>query len=109
MMDRLMLMVEGHIVYQGRASKSTHYFSSLNYPCPVYANPADYFIKILNISGKNVAQNQERIDYFVDCYFKNNYPHILFEIQSLSQKEGKHEKKIEELKHNPHKLAQYHE
>jgi hypothetical protein len=63
----------------------------------------------LNISGKNMAQNQERIDYFVDCYFKNNYPHILFEIQSQSQKEGTHEKKIEEIKHNPHKLAAYHQ
>lgn len=43
--DRLLLLMEGHTIYQGRATESVDYFTSIGYQCPRYANPADYFLK----------------------------------------------------------------
>lgn len=76
-----MLMVEGNIVYHGRASKSVQYFSALGYQCPLYSNPGDYFIKILNVARID-PKYQERIEFFVESYNRGNYPHVLYEIQS---------------------------
>lgn len=45
--DKLILMMEGHIVYHGPAKEATAYFSEIGYPCPKYANPADFALKVL--------------------------------------------------------------
>ena len=47
MFDRLILMTEGNIIYQGLAKKSTEYFSELGFECSRFSNPADYFMKML--------------------------------------------------------------
>lgn len=44
-----MLMAEGHIVYQGDAMQSTVYFAQIGYVCPIFVNPADYYMRILAI------------------------------------------------------------
>ena len=45
--QKLILMSEGRIVYQGEAQKSVEYFASLGFVCPERSNPADFFISIL--------------------------------------------------------------
>lgn len=47
--DRLTLLVEGRLIYQGSSEQASEYFSqkfSLN--CPDFANPADYFMSIMH-------------------------------------------------------------
>ena len=48
--DRLVLMCDGNIVYQGDAKKSVDYYKLINYPVPQFANPADFFMKLLSIN-----------------------------------------------------------
>lgn len=48
--DRLILMADGNIVYQGDAKASTGYFKQISMPVPQFANPADYFMKTLSIN-----------------------------------------------------------
>ena len=47
--DKLILMADGHILYQGSAKRSTHYFSKIGYQIPSYSNPADSYMRILQV------------------------------------------------------------
>jgi len=44
--DRLILMVDGYIVYQDGAGESIDYFKGLKIEMPRFANPADSFMKV---------------------------------------------------------------
>ncbi|RKP22687.1 P-loop containing nucleoside triphosphate hydrolase protein, partial [Syncephalis pseudoplumigaleata] len=43
LIDDLMLMAEGRVLYMGEAEKSIDYFARYGYRCPQYSNPADFF------------------------------------------------------------------
>lgn len=49
MMDRLMLLAKGKIIYFNEASKAVDYFAGINFTCPELSNPADYFMSIMSI------------------------------------------------------------
>ena len=40
--DRLMLLAEGHMVYNGPTKDVVAYFGKLGYKCPKYTNPAEF-------------------------------------------------------------------
>ena len=64
--DRLILLVDGYIVYQGYADLSPYYFNSIGFNCPEYANPADYFLKRLAVSYPKCRRDQDKIDYLYE-------------------------------------------
>jgi len=43
-------MMDGHIVFQGKANISKAYFQKLGYPFPKFGNPADHFMKLLSLT-----------------------------------------------------------
>lgn len=43
MLDDLLLLADGRVVYHGPAADAVPYFTSLGHPCPMYTNPADFF------------------------------------------------------------------
>jgi ATP-binding cassette subfamily G (WHITE) protein 1 len=45
MFDQLILMCEGHVIYQGPTAGVVTYFADLGYPCPQYTNPAEHISK----------------------------------------------------------------
>ena len=52
--DKLMLMVDGQVIYQGKANQSVDYFASIGFVCPEFYNPADYLMKCMNIEGLQI-------------------------------------------------------
>lgn len=46
--DRLMLLKDGHLVYQGKAEHSLKYFDAIGCPMPSFCNPFDFFLEILS-------------------------------------------------------------
>lgn len=46
--DKLILLSEGQIIYQGNPRQSVAYFSELGLNCPKFSNPPDYFISIIH-------------------------------------------------------------
>ena len=51
--DRLLLLVEGKIIYQGNTRAATDYFgTNFTLNCPTFANPADYFMSIMHHESK---------------------------------------------------------
>lgn len=48
-MDRLMLLAKGKIIFFNEARLSVNYFSGIGYKCPELTNPSDYFMAIMSI------------------------------------------------------------
>ena len=59
MMDNLLLLVAGEIVYQGLCSKAVDYYASLGYPCPDRSNPADH---IMDVIAKRYKRDAPKTD-----------------------------------------------
>ncbi|CAG9325730.1 unnamed protein product [Blepharisma stoltei] len=86
--DKLILLAEGHLVYQGRASESTKYFAKLGYECPKLMNPADYYMRLLHVVDRKhpTEEEHEKIENVVSAY------------NSIEQDEGDYDKsKLEPL------------
>lgn len=47
--DRLILMADGHIIFQGKREDSVPYFNQMNLVCPKFSNPADYFLREFDV------------------------------------------------------------
>lgn len=67
--DRLILLADGHIVYQGPAGDSGEYFKmyekSKNSKC---LNPCDFFMRELSVNYPKGPEDQAKIDYYVKKY-----------------------------------------
>ena len=51
LMDNLILMKRGHIIYQGSAEKATDFFELCGHPCPVHENPADHIMDVVCLNS----------------------------------------------------------
>lgn len=40
--DRVILLADGHIVYNGPPKKVVTYFAKIGYKCPTFMNPGEY-------------------------------------------------------------------
>ena len=61
--DKLMLMVDGHIVYNGGARDSIDYFKKLNMEVPKHSNPLDHYMKLMNKEGIALHYMERNIEY----------------------------------------------
>lgn len=81
--DRLILMADGHIVYQGDAQDTTSYFSKIGFNCPNFANPADYFLKRLTINYPKQKFDKDKIAFLRQQYQKRLHPLMRTEADQL--------------------------
>ena len=68
--DRLILMADGYIVYQGDVRKSPAYFEKLNYTFSKFSNPADVFMRYLSINYPKTEVDEQKISLFTSTYQK---------------------------------------
>jgi len=54
----LVLMVDGHTVYAGAASKAISHFEQVGYGCPGWTNPADFYLMLLVNDGEDAPRNR---------------------------------------------------
>ena len=64
-------MIDGYIAYQGHANESVAYFTHIGYECPKYANPADYYMKILTINFPIDVNDEKKIKFLIGKYEEN--------------------------------------
>lgn len=81
--DRLILMSNGHIVYQGEAKLSAGYFRSIGFKLPEYSNPADTYMRILAVHYPPTDKDERKTDYFVKCYQDKIHPGVVNEMGQL--------------------------
>lgn len=84
MFDRLILMCDGYIVYQGLAKYSSQYFKSIGWEVPRHANPADYYMTVLSISYPKQKQDLKKIKAL-----KKNYDQLLLDLNAVEPKKYK--------------------
>lgn len=70
MIDRLILMVSGHFVYQGLAKDAKGHFDNLGYVCGERSPPPDHFMRILHLknSREPTKEEKEKVDLFIGAY-----------------------------------------
>ena len=66
--DRLLLLAEGNIIYQGKASEAFNYFKSIDFVIPRFSNPADYFLKEFYVPYKPNAIVRKKLDQVYESY-----------------------------------------
>ncbi|XP_011191544.2 ATP-binding cassette sub-family G member 4 isoform X1 [Zeugodacus cucurbitae] len=57
--DQVYILASGKCVYQGSPIKVVSYLESINLPCPIYHNPADYIIELA--AGEYGADNIDNL------------------------------------------------
>jgi len=68
--DRLILLAEGHLVYQGTAKDSPQYFAKFGFKCPRLMNPADYYMRLLHVVDRKhpTEEEHDKIEILVSAY-----------------------------------------
>jgi ABC-type multidrug transport system ATPase subunit len=66
--DRLILMADGFTVFQGDAAESMEYFRTLQFNVPKRCNPADFFMKALNIKYPKQQDDIEKLELLNRSY-----------------------------------------
>lgn len=98
--DLVYILAYGKCLYQGHSSKLVPFLNSVNLPCPMFHNPADYGIELA--SGEygmdkvktlsNSIENGENLQWFEN-------PHRVMKLEQLRQRHpiGDERKKINEV------------
>lgn len=63
--DRLLLMSDGNIVYQGIANQAPNYFSSIGFQFGKFSNPADIFMKVLSVNYPKRSEDEQKLELLV--------------------------------------------
>ena len=82
MFDKLLLMADGYIIYQGSAAQAPHFFRENGHYIPKYANPADYFLKKFYVPFNPDSIARNNIDKVVNLYNDILKPKIKKEIEA---------------------------
>ncbi|GFO03833.1 ATP-binding cassette sub-family g member 8-like [Plakobranchus ocellatus] len=59
MIDSLMILSSGSVVYDGPANQMVDYFTSLGFPCPEHTNPCDFYIDLATVDPTSREREQK--------------------------------------------------
>ncbi len=65
MLDNVVLLSKGKLMYQGPRSKIELYFSKYGYPCPKKYNPADHYVSLVN---DEFVMHEKSVDEWASCF-----------------------------------------
>jgi len=71
MISRIALISTGRILYFGKRRDLLSYFSYIDFPCPAFKNPSDYYLDLVtldNLSSEAMLESSQRIENLVDMY-----------------------------------------
>lgn len=82
-------MANGRVAYFGPTHDAVPYFSRLNFKCPAYSNPSDYFIRQLSIVPHARAQSQRQSKALLDSWAcspeRRALEHDMFHVDAQAQ------------------------
>ena len=68
MFDKLILMCDGHIVYQGPSHEVPAHFAKGNIEFKKFCNPADISMKLLSINYPKQQADDDKIKSLINLY-----------------------------------------
>jgi len=66
--DRLILLMDGYLAYQGKAKDCNKYFSSIGFKFPQFGNPSDEFMKVISCNYPKTNEDEARITKIRESY-----------------------------------------
>ena len=88
LLDRIMILSQGKVVFNGTSQQALGHFSSLGLDCPHFTNPLDFFIDITSINTrteKTYESSRGQVARLVDAYDKSVYAKELHDAISSHQ------------------------
>ena len=103
--DLVYILAYGKCLYQGHSSKLVPFLHSVNLPCPMFHNPADFAIELA--SGEYGMDKVKTLSNFIENgeslnWFEN--PHRVMKLEQLRQKHP-----IEVERSNPDEVSEFHQ
>uniref|UniRef100_T1J9E7 ABC transporter domain-containing protein n=1 Tax=Strigamia maritima TaxID=126957 RepID=T1J9E7_STRMM len=71
MLSKVALLSTGRFMYFGKRREMLPYFAFIDYPCPAYKNPADYYLDLVtldNLSPEAMLESSQRIDILAETF-----------------------------------------
>ncbi|KAK4875929.1 hypothetical protein RN001_012351 [Aquatica leii] len=77
MLSRIVLISAGRTMYSGRRKSMIHYFSMVDYPCPSFKNPSDYYLDLVtldDLSAEAMLESSQRIEQLAELFRQKQEP-----------------------------------
>lgn len=75
MLSRIALISSGRVIYFGKRNEMLSYFAYIDFPCPAFKNPSDYYLDLVtldNLSSEAMLESSQRIESLVELYSRRN-------------------------------------
>ncbi|KAF2879508.1 hypothetical protein ILUMI_26662 [Ignelater luminosus] len=77
MLSRIVLISAGRTMYSGKRRNMIPYFSMVDYPCPSFKNPSDYYLDLVtldDLSAEAMLESSQRIEQLAEIFRQKHEP-----------------------------------
>ncbi|PNF34419.1 hypothetical protein B7P43_G13248 [Cryptotermes secundus] len=77
MLSRVALISAGRLMFSGRRRDMLPYFAMVDYPCPAYKNPSDYYLDLVtldDLSAEAMLESSQRIGQLAETFSQAQEP-----------------------------------
>ncbi|XP_069674878.1 ATP-binding cassette sub-family G member 8 [Periplaneta americana] len=77
MLSRVALVSAGRLMFSGRRRDMLPYFAMVDYPCPAYKNPSDYYLDLVtldDLSAEAMLESSQRIEQLAETFSQAQEP-----------------------------------
>jgi len=77
MVSKVILLSSGRLMYFGKRREMLPYFALIEYPCPAYKNPADYYMDLVtldDLSPEAMLESSQRVDHLCAVFHSRRDP-----------------------------------
>ncbi|KAI7815045.1 ABC subfamily G member 8 [Rhyzopertha dominica] len=77
MLSRILLISAGRTMFSGRRRDMLSYFAMVEYPCPSFKNPSDYYLDLVtldDLSAEAMLESSQRIEQLAEIFRQKQPP-----------------------------------
>jgi len=77
MISKVVLLSCGRLMYFGKRREMLPYFAFIEYPCPAYKNPSDYYLDLVtldDLSPEAMLESSQRVEQLASIYQRKAEP-----------------------------------
>lgn len=77
MISRIAMISTGRMLFFGKRRDMLPYFAYIDFPCPAYKNPSDYYLDLVtldNLSAEAMLESSQRVENLVELFRRRQEP-----------------------------------
>ncbi|XP_043227809.1 ATP-binding cassette sub-family G member 8-like [Amphibalanus amphitrite] len=77
MLSKVMLISDRKVIYSGKRREMLPYFAFIDYPCPAYKNPSDYYLDLVtldDLSPEATLESSQRVTELAQTFQRRQEP-----------------------------------